>query len=187
MDFPEFRAIKSLLSQSHLGLSFSKKAAEVLYPNLCQILESQGIKKLTTLWETLNKLGQTGDFKSLASPVYRPSLGIETENRVDKACQHIHTHFTRKISLPEISGIVGMTETSFCRFFKKMTGKSFTAYVNELRISRARKLLTEPDASVSEVAYKSGFESMTHFNRIFLKTNGKSPRAYRKMVKGMAK
>ncbi|MEO1261178.1 MAG: AraC family transcriptional regulator [Bacteroidota bacterium] len=186
LELSEFTGIKRLFSRAHLGIFFDEKIAQEFHPVLSGLLQMKGLSKLTSLWHILDSLGRTRNFRQLASPIYRPMLGVDAENRIDRACQYIHDHFTRKIPLNEMSNLVGMTETSFCRFFKKMTGKSFTDYVNDLRISRARKLLAETEANISEIAFASGFESMTHFNRIFLKKNGMPPREYRVRVKSIA-
>lgn len=186
LEIPEFLGIKKLFSHSHRGIYFDQKIALESLPLFSEILEKTGLDKLTALWRLLNLLSKKTDYRLLSSPIYRPILGTDSESRIDRACQHIHENFTRKISLPEMAKKVGMTQNSFCRFFKKMTGKSFTDYVNDLRISRARKLLAESEANISEVAYASGFESMTHFNRIFLKKNEMPPREFRGRIKNMA-
>ena len=180
---PEFSNIKKLLHNAHLGIAFDQKTAQNFEPLLSKLPARTALDKLAELWRILDLLGQAKNTRQLASPIYRPALGTSTENRIDQACQHIHKNFTRKISLSEMGKIVGMTETSFCRFFKKMTGKSLTRYVNDLKVSRAKKLLLESETNISAIAYASGFDSMTHFNRIFLKTAGIPPRAYRKKVK----
>ncbi|MEM9680331.1 MAG: AraC family transcriptional regulator [Bacteroidota bacterium] len=183
LELPEFSNIKRLLQHAHLGIAFNKQTAQYFESLLSNLLGKTALDKLTELWRILDLLGQAKNTRHLASPIYRPALGTRTEHRIDQACQHIHKNFTRKISLTEMGKIVGMTETSFCRFFKKMTGKSFTDYVNDLKVSRAKKLLIESEGNISAIAYASGFDSMTHFNRIFLKKNGIPPRAYRKKVK----
>lgn len=187
LEMPEFAGIKKLFSRSYRGIYFNEKTAKEFNPILSNILELKGLEKLAELWRVLHLLSKKRNYRLLSSPIYRPSLGTDSESRIDRACQFIHNNFTRKIPLDEISQTVGLTPTSFCRFFKKMTGKSFTDYVNDLRVSRARKLLTESEVNISEIAYSSGFESMTHFNRIFSKKNEMPPREYRKKVKSISR
>jgi AraC-like DNA-binding protein len=67
----------------------------------------------------------------------------------------------------------------FCKLFKKATGLNFTEYVSRVRLEKAKNLLLNPNARVSEIAYSVGFQSLTHFNRVFRKFEGQSPTAYR--------
>ena len=180
LNVPEFNLIKELLDRTPRGLVFGKTVSQHIEPQLSAMLNLEGIQKLTELWRILDQLATTDAYRLLASPIYRPSLVQGNEQRIDRACQHIHQHFTRRITLQEMATITHMTEPSFSRFFKKMTGKPFTAYVNELRVSRAQRLLQETNAPVSQIAYATGFESSTHFNRVFFQKNHTSPRDFRK-------
>ena len=75
-------------------------------------------------------------------------------------------------------------KTSFyiCKLFKRHTGMNFTEYVSRLRIDRAKELLANPNLRISEIAYEVGFQSLTHFNRIFRKLEGQAPTAYRDSI-----
>ena len=67
----------------------------------------------------------------------------------------------------------------FCKLFKKATGINFTEFVSRLRVEKAKNLLINPNLRISEIAYEVGFQSLTHFNRIFKKIAGQSPTDYR--------
>ena len=82
----------------------------------------------------------------------------------------------------DISSEVFMTSPSFCRFFKKSTHKTFTAFLNEYRINHATKLLSETDLDVKSICYKSGFNNLSNFFRNFRKTTNFTPNAYRKSL-----
>jgi AraC-like DNA-binding protein len=73
-----------------------------------------------------------------------------------------------------------MTPSAFCHYFKKYTRKTFTQYVNEVRIGYACKLLIETDLNVSEIGYQSGYNSLSRFNKCFKLHRGKTPLGYRK-------
>jgi AraC-like DNA-binding protein len=72
-----------------------------------------------------------------------------------------------------------MSRFYFCKSFRKHTGLNFTDFVARLRVERAKELLLNPNLRVSEIAYEVGFQSLTHFNRVFRRVVGKSPTAYR--------
>ncbi len=78
-------------------------------------------------------------------------------------------HAGEKISISKAASLIHLSESAFCKFFKKGIGKTFSDYVNTIRIGNACHLLTETDKTMAEIAYASGFESLTWFNRVFLK------------------
>jgi len=67
----------------------------------------------------------------------------------------------------------------FCKLFKKVTGTTFTEFVSRTRVEKAKNLLLNPNLRVSEIAYEVGFQSLTHFNRVFKQIMGESPTEYR--------
>jgi AraC-like DNA-binding protein len=79
------------------------------------------------------------------------------------------SNFKNHISLEEVAQQLNMTSSSFCRFFRKSTNKSFVQYLNEIRVGYSCKLLIEKNYNISEVAYESGFENISHFNKQFKK------------------
>jgi AraC-like DNA-binding protein len=72
-----------------------------------------------------------------------------------------------------------MSRFSFCKLFKQVCGINFTSYVARARIEKSKNLLLNPNLLVSEIAYEIGFQSLTHFNRVFNRVLGQSPSAYR--------
>ena len=76
-----------------------------------------------------------------------------------------------------------MTVPAFCRYFKKVTGKTFTQFVNEFRIVHATKLLAENPTNITDICFESGFNNFSHFNKLFKKFTGKSPLKYRNEMK----
>ena len=70
----------------------------------------------------------------------------------------------------------------FCKMFKKGTGINFTEYLSRIRIERSKNLLLNPHLRVSEIAFEVGFQSLTHFNRVFKNTVGQSPTHYREQL-----
>jgi AraC-like DNA-binding protein/ligand-binding sensor protein len=99
---------------------------------------------------------------------------------IARAKQFIDEHQDEDISLPDVSKAVNTSTFYFCKMFKKATGINFTEYLSRVRIEKAKNLLLNPNARVSEVAYDVGFQSLTHFNRVFRKLVGESPTDYRK-------
>ena len=78
-----------------------------------------------------------------------------------------------------------MTVPAFCRYFKKVTGKTFTKLVNEYRIVHATKLLNESQLSITDVCFESGFNNFSHFNKSFQQFVGKSASQYKNEIRNI--
>lgn len=98
---------------------------------------------------------------------------------IRKALQYIHNHLSEELSLEEVAKAANMSSFYFCKMFKKEKGINFTDYVSRARIEKAKNLLLNPNLRISEIAYEVGFQSLTHFNRVFKKVVGCSPTNYR--------
>ncbi|HSI65455.1 MAG TPA: helix-turn-helix transcriptional regulator, partial [Candidatus Saccharimonadia bacterium] len=73
-----------------------------------------------------------------------------------------------------------MSSAAFCRYCRRVTGRTPTRLLSELRITQACKLLTDTSQSVSEVAFASGFQSISNFNRVFQQIKATSPQLFRR-------
>jgi AraC-like DNA-binding protein len=108
---------------------------------------------------------------------------IQQENAeppvITKARAYIHEHQTEELSLGQVAKAVNMSSYYFCKMFKKVCGINFTDYVARVRIEKSKNLLLNPNLRVSEIAFEVGFQSLTHFNRVFKKILGQSPTDYR--------
>ena len=90
---------------------------------------------------------------------------------------YVRKHFQEAIKLTDIVDLVSMTEL-FCRYFKKLTSKTFVQFLNEYRLVHASKLLAEK-INITEICYESGFGNFSHFNKQFKIFTGKTPSQYR--------
>lgn len=98
---------------------------------------------------------------------------------IQRAKAFIQQHQSEKLTLEAVARSVNMSVFYFCKMFKKTSGFTFTEYVSRLRIEKAKNLLLNPNLRISEIAYEVGFQSLTHFNRVFKKITGQSPTEYR--------
>ena len=98
---------------------------------------------------------------------------------ISRAKRYIEEHHREDLSLGQVAASVHTSLFYFCKLFKRHTGVSFTEYVSRLRTEKAKKLLLNPNLRVSEIAYEVGFQSLTHFNRVFKRVLHESPTEYR--------
>ncbi len=101
---------------------------------------------------------------------------------IHRAKEYIHQHQTEDLSLGQVARAVNTSTFYFCKMFKKYTGINFTDYLSRVRIEKSKNLLLNPNLRVSEIAFEVGFQSLTHFNRVFKKVLGQSPTEYRSQL-----
>jgi AraC-like DNA-binding protein len=102
---------------------------------------------------------------------------------ITRAKEFIQQNQAEDLSLTQVARAVNTSTFYFCKLFKRSTGLNFTDYVSRVRIEKAKNLLLNPNLRVSEIAYEIGFQSLTHFNRVFKKLIGQSPTEYRAQLK----
>ena len=98
---------------------------------------------------------------------------------ITRAKHFIQEHQGEDLSLGQVAKAVNTSTFYFCKMFKKATGVNFTDYLSRVRIEKAKNLLLNPNLRISEIAYEVGFQSLTHFNRVFKKMTSMSPSRYR--------
>jgi AraC-like DNA-binding protein len=187
VQYPECERIRQLLAQASRGLYYPIQ--EPVGGRLLQAIErlpmSRAAGRITNLLEILQVLTDgAGVAEPLASPYFQPAVGKKTEGRISKVFQYIHRHSAEEIALKEMAGLINLSESAFCKFFKRTTGKTFSDYLADIRIGHACHLLSETDDTISTIAYRSGFDSLTYFNRVFLRKKGVRPREFRNGITG---
>ena len=101
---------------------------------------------------------------------------------ITRAKKIIHDGQEGELSLEQMAKALNVSTFYFCKMFKKATGLTFTDFVARSRIEKAKTILLNPNARISEAAYDSGFASITHFNRVFKRVVGQSPSEYRQQL-----
>ena len=113
-------------------------------------------------------------------------LLVQQENAeppmITRAKEFIHERQTDSLRLSQVARAVNTSAFYFCKMFKKVTGLNFTDYLARVRIDKAKNLLLNRNLRVSEIAYAVGFQSLTHFNRVFKRIVRQSPTEYRAQV-----
>jgi len=99
---------------------------------------------------------------------------------VTRAKQFIARNQDNALCLATVAKAVNTSTFYFCKLFKRATGLTFTDYLARVRVEKAKAMLLDRNRRVSEVAYDVGFQSLTHFNRVFRKVAGQSPTQFRR-------
>lgn len=178
---PEFLEIHNLLEESKFGVSFGSSVGGDMHSELVNIIDLSPAEQSIKLLGLLNRLSITIDKNVLSSSDMR-QYTTGNSQRLDEVIKYISDNYADYIGLQDVSDIACMTTNSFCRFFKKMTNKSFIRFLNEVRVRNASRLLVQNDIPVSEVCYMVGYKSITNFNRQFKEIMGSTPKGYRATI-----
>ncbi len=145
-----------------------------------QFLKATKLSRVILFLKLLMLLKQT-DKKPLTNFVYPKETGLLAGERLQVVFDYVLHHFQEEIKLDKISDLVHMTPNAFCKFFKQRTNKTFFQFLIELRIAHACQLLQKnDDVSIATIAERSGFKSISNFNRKFRSYKGLIPSQYRK-------
>ena len=172
--------IKRLFERARKGVAFTPETIEKVYPLLNSLSSTKDkfysvINFLTLLYE----LSLADDTRELASSSFA-KVDVDSESRrILKVKEYINKHYTEEIRLADMADLVGMSTTSFSRFFKLRSGKTLSDYVVEMRLGVAARQLVDTTNSVSEICYGCGFHTLSNFNRLFRKYKGCSPTEFR--------
>jgi len=145
-----------------------------------QMEELSPLRRLIKLLESLDELARAQTTTTLSSEGFRPTLKLHEQKRIDAVSIFLNRQFVRPIDLAEAAEVARLSPRAFTRFFRRATGKTFTDYVNELRVGRACQLMLQSDKNISTIAYDAGFGNLSNFNRRFIRIKGVNPRHFRR-------
>lgn len=179
-ELDEMQEIKQLLQRAKAGIAFYGQAKEEIGARMEKLVYLDKFAKVIELLCLLQDMAWTEEYAILNADGYAFEVESSDNDRINIIYDFVQANFHRAIPLDEMAQITNMTVPSFCRYFKRISGKKFTRFVNEFRIVHACKLLTEQQLSISNISFESGFNNISHFNRLFRDLTTKSPSEYRK-------
>lgn len=172
--------IENFLDRGKRGMRFYGDTQKKAVDKLGKILNRNPLEKIIDFIEIFNLLLESNEYECLASVGYQHSFNEKDTERMNNVYQYLIKNFTEPISLRQIASVANLTPPAFCNFFKKRTQKSFSEFLNELRIGHSCKLLQNRELTIGDVGFQSGYQNMTHFNSFFKKITKKTPSQYRK-------
>lgn len=181
LDLPGITAVKRLFALSKRGIRFKGKARNELRKHILQLDEQKdGISRVIDLLTILRLMVSAHEYDLLSSGAFIKYVDEEDCERMNNVYQFIMDNHTRNPSLEEVAKVAHMSETAFCRYFKTHTNKTYTQFLNEVKIGNACKLLVDNEMSVSQICFEVGFNNFPHFNNQFKKITGLTPSQYQR-------
>ena len=175
---PEMLTIKRTLEEARLGLQICGTAKEKITQMMMNIPHFHKMERLLQFLSILNIISNSGEYFTLSTPGSH-NINSKDSERINKIFEYVLRNYEKQISVEEASSLVFMCPATFCRFFKKRTRKTFTYFLNEIRVGLACKMLIENDLSITEICFMSGYNNVSHFNRQFKTFKKMTPQEFK--------
>ncbi|ADF54667.1 MAG: AraC family transcriptional regulator [Zunongwangia sp.] len=172
----EFQKINQLLRKAELGLKFNNINQKLL-DRLKTLDQFSSFERTLRFLEILNALSYES-FSQISSSTYLKNIQSSKNQELNKVYEYIFKNFKNQIALEDVASLIPMNTSAFSRFFSKVHKKSFTRYLNEIRIGYACKMLMEQYYPITIICFESGFNSLSNFNKQFKIITGKTPSEY---------
>jgi AraC-like DNA-binding protein len=176
--------INSLFQKSAKGILFSEETATNLKEKILNLPHKTGFHSVLEFLSILHELSTAPNMRVLSNATFVENPINYHSRRLEKTFDYIRKNFHKEITLEDISKLNDMTSVSFSRFIKKRTGKTFIDNLNDIRLGYATRLLIDSTESISEIAYKCGFNNISYFNRLFKSKKKLTPKEFRDNYSG---
>lgn len=177
---PEISDIKTLIKDSNQGILISNFHKTELFEPLKSLNDLDFFNRLVTFISILNSIKKEHPYKLIDHSNKKNEVMIIDE-RMKRVNKFLIQNYNKEVSLDEVASIAYMNKASFCRYFKAQTGKTFSTFINDLRIHYSKKLLIEGSYTVKRIAYEVGYNNPTYFIKRFTDKNDVSPKKYREL------
>ncbi|MEE9405524.1 MAG: AraC family transcriptional regulator [Algisphaera sp.] len=179
VDLPEAAPLRKLLEHARRGLVFPPSHRKI-DQHMIALAERHGWSRVVALLDLLGELAaEPNAGRALSDAAHAVPPRRDDQHRIDVVCRLLAEGYTQHLDQTQAAQTIHLSPSSFSRFFKRMTGRTFVAYLHELRIADACRRLTESDRRITDICFDCGFENISNFNRVFRRLRGVSPRDYR--------
>jgi AraC-like DNA-binding protein len=177
---PEAFLIPKLFERAKSGLIINGETKLEVSDLLHRSLEAFGLDRLVLLMSILRALVRNFEDQEMINSSYHKVHSNETEMaRLDTIYSYSLYNYKKDITLEEIAAVAHMSKTSFCRYFKLMTNKTYSEFLTEIRISHVCRALVDNKFPTEVICFESGFNNISNFYRHFKKVTGLTPFEYK--------
>lgn len=178
---PEAYLLPKLFEKAKQGMVITGKARQEMHELLFAAVSASNLERIIILVSILNLLAETSDYTLITTAQTTLLDSSENDNiRLNKVYNYTLTNYKKEISLEEISSLSNLSVTSFCRYFKMMTKKTYYDFLIEIRISHACRALIEDKLPTEVICFDCGFNNVSNFYRHFKKVTGMTPLDYKR-------
>jgi AraC-like DNA-binding protein len=177
----EAAPILNLYEKAKSGLVISGSIKDEIIGLMNRSVSATGLQRIICILSMLELLVDNDELVPIASPQETQKFSSKENERLNNVYNYTLKNFGQELTLEEVASVANLSVTSFCRYFKKMTQKTFHDFLIQVRISHAKRMLIENEASMIEnVCYECGFNNKSNFFEHFKRTTGRTPQEYRR-------
>ncbi|MDR1455452.1 MAG: AraC family transcriptional regulator [Tannerella sp.] len=178
-NYTDMKPIRELLKTADRGIHFPAPANTGLVDRVMELPTVKGVERMARLLLLLDKMAHFRQQRTLGTPHFNLHIFPYTDNRMEKALRYINRNYAKNIKLNDLAAIASMNTSAFCRYFKGKSGKSPVSYIQELRVDYACRLLTSTGLDILQICIECGFNTPSHFNRVFKRNTRLTPTEYK--------
>ena len=178
LSVPEMEAIKKLFDKAKYGLSFNTDTKKIVGDKLKKLVHLNHFEQLIELLQIFHLLASSEITVLNNRPVANESIKKD-HGRIERIYHYIEQNYQQHVDVNEVARLSHLTTAAFCRYFKKVTRMTFTGFLNQYRITQAKKLLLQ-DKTVTEACYQCGFDNLSYFNKTFKKLTAINPSHFKR-------
>ena len=178
LHIPETSDLLKLLNTSKSGLYIVGETKAQIRNLMVKMHESSRLRKIIFLLEIFELLASSCEYKLISHEYAQHKYNSIDEERMNNIFNYTFKNFQEKIYIEDIANIANLSVTSFCRYFKQMTNKSYFDFLTEVRLNHACRLLINSNFAIKQIAEESGFENSSNFYRHFKILKKCTPKAY---------
>lgn len=181
LNLPEAVQIKDLFHRARRGIRITGETRKVVGAFMQTLSEANGLQRIVLLLQILQVIAQSPEISFLSSTGFNLVLHANDSDRIAKIYAFTLANFSKKIKLAEAAAAIHLTPTAFSRYFKMHTRKTYSQFLQEIRVGHACKLLIEGKWSIGQISLESGFQNFSNFNRYFKAITKLTPQEYYKL------
>ncbi len=178
---PELSEIFRLFEKSQYGIAFMGATKAEVGKRIKTLHQLRPFEQFLEVLHIFEILSVSEEFELLHTLPQINKYSKKQQLRLKKIYAFVDENYQQKITVKMAASICNMDKAAFCRYFKRATGKTFIGFLNQYRISQAKRLLMH-GKNISETCYECGFESLSYFNRTFKKIAAENPSNFKKRI-----
>ena len=180
LNLPEAYLLPKLFEKAKSGMVIHGQTKDQLAVLMRNALHATNLERIIILLTMLKTLAETDEYETITSKnTFYQSNESETL-RINKICTYTLTNYKKDITLEEVASLSNLSITSFCRYFKLMTKKTYYDFLIEIRVSHACRFLIENKLPTEMICFNCGFNNVSNFYRHFKKVTGMTPLDYKR-------
>jgi AraC-like DNA-binding protein len=179
--FTELQPVLTMIDDASRGLQFPDRVGLSVAPLMSELADAHGCRRVELLMALFDRLASCSERRVLAGPSYHIDAQRYMSSTINQVLSYIQQNLPGTLRESDVADLVGMSVSTFTRFFRRHTGSTFVQYLNRLRLNEACELLMCSTLPVTEICYRVGFNNLSNFNRQFRAMKGMPPSKFRSL------